>query len=177
MSWSKRACRDVKELMSKGFKVYSESGEDDEVSLGCFLVDINGPKDTPYEGLIWTVRFTIPTEFPFKSPSVGFVQNIYHPNVDEGSGSVCLDSLNTGWIPSFTLRHIVEDLLPFLLTYPNPDDPLNRAAAHSLKNNKNKYLEYARTHSLANSKHGTNKASKKRSRPDSSDDADADDER
>ncbi len=127
MSWQKRAARDIKELQDSGFSVRSDGSE--ELDLRCFLVDLRGPEGTPYAGFVWALRFTLPEQFPFRSPSIGFVERILHPNVDEASGSVCLDSLNKGWSASFTLRHITEDLLPYLLRYPNPADPLNREAA------------------------------------------------
>lgn len=127
MSWQKRAARDIKELNDAGLPVRADSGE--ELDMRCFRVDLKGPEGTPYEGFVWALRFTLPEQFPFRSPSIGFVERILHPNVDEASGSVCLDSLNKGWSASFTLRHITEDLLPYLLRYPNPADPLNREAA------------------------------------------------
>jgi len=58
-----------------------------------------------------------------------------HPNIDWTSGSVCLDALNKKWSPVFTLKHVMETLLPYLLAYPNAQDPLNRDAAALLASN------------------------------------------
>ena len=77
----------------------------------------------------WTVSLHLPADYPFKSPSVGFVDRIFHPNVDLASGSVCLNALGSDWTPLYNLRTVVEQLLPQLVRYPNPDDPLNEEAA------------------------------------------------
>lgn len=138
MSWKKRIARDIEDLTKGGFDVTGDDTED-ITDLSVFRVAFAGPKDTLYEGGQWQIRFTIPAEYPFKSPSVGFVQNIMHPNVDFASGSICLDALNAKWSPCFTIRHVVESILPYLLAYPNPEDPLNREAAALLKNNPEEY--------------------------------------
>ena len=147
MAWQKRATRDVKELVDCGFRVHPEADGQSEVDLRCFLVDLRGPEDTPYAGRQWSLRFTLPEQFPFKSPSIGFVEKLFHPNVDECSGSVCLDALNKNWSASFTLRHIMEDLIPYLLRYPNPNDPLNREAAAMLLASQDTYAARAKAHS------------------------------
>ncbi|KAF3516570.1 hypothetical protein DY000_02061064, partial [Brassica cretica] len=96
---SKRREMDMMKLMMSDYKVETINDGMQE-----FFVEFNGPKDSLYEGGVWKIRVELPDAYPYKSPSVGFITKIYHPNVDELSVS-------------------------FLLLYPNPSDPLNGEAA------------------------------------------------
>ncbi|XP_042009471.1 ubiquitin-conjugating enzyme E2 5-like isoform X1 [Salvia splendens] len=93
---SKRREMDLMKLMMTDYKV-------DMINDGMqeFHVQFNGPKESLYQGGVWKVRVELPDAYPYKSPSIGFVNKIYHPNVDEMSGSVCLDVINQTWSPMF----------------------------------------------------------------------------
>eukprot|EP00177_Eucheuma_denticulatum_P007612 GFKZ01013844.1.p1 GENE.GFKZ01013844.1~~GFKZ01013844.1.p1 ORF type:complete len:217 (-),score=50.16 GFKZ01013844.1:570-1220(-) len=121
----KRRETDLMKLMMADHEIQMADGD----RVGEFYVKFHGPKSTPYEGGVWKVHVELPETYPYKSPSIGFINRLYHPNVDEMSGSVCLDVINQAWSPMYDLTNIFEVFLPQLLTYPNPTDPLNGEAA------------------------------------------------
>ncbi|KAK8201039.1 ubiquitin-conjugating enzyme/RWD-like protein [Phyllosticta paracitricarpa] len=104
-----------------------------------FYVRFKGPEETPFAGGHWNIHVELPDQYPYKSPSIGFTNKIFHPNIDELSGSVCLDVINQQWSPMYELINIFEVFLPQLLRYPNPTDPLNGEAAALLMREEKSY--------------------------------------
>lgn len=139
---------EINKLFRKNYAVeYEDSPEG-----SAFLVLISGPPETPFSMGKYRIRVFLPQEFPFKSPSIGFVTKVFHPNIDENSGSVCLDVLNQVWSPLYDVLNIVETFLPQLLAYPNPDDPLNIEAGRLYRENREAYekkvAEYVRLYAV-----------------------------
>ena len=104
---------------------------------------IAGPDRTPYAGYIWKVVMNFPTDFPYKAPTVNFVDRILHPNINYGSGSVCIsilkndpvqlgDPLLQSWSPSLDIGSILQSIQS-MLGDPNTDSPYNIDAAIILR--------------------------------------------
>ncbi|PIC37183.1 hypothetical protein B9Z55_015900 [Caenorhabditis nigoni] len=132
----RRVETDVLQLIAKNHDVEMVN------NLTEFIVKFHGPPDSEYEDGVWKIRVELPEKYPFKSPSIGFLNKIFHPNIDEASGTVCLDVINQAWTALYDLSNVFETFLPQLLQYPNAHDPLNGEAARMYMH---KPEEYKRT--------------------------------
>jgi len=103
---------------------------------------IFGPMETPYQGGVFKLRLTFPSEYPFEKPKIKFTTPIFHPNINR-KGEICLDILKNRWTPSLTIRTILLSICS-LLNDPNPDDPLVPEIANVYKKDINRYNTIAK---------------------------------
>ena len=132
--YNKRKKRDIEKLIQSNYKVEKILNKDNN-----YIVDYQGKAGTLYEKGTWKILIHLPKEYPYSSPSIGFINPIYHPNVDFKSGSICLNVLNHSWSPMYDLKNVFDIFLNQLLAYPNCEDPLNHEAARLMCNNIDEY--------------------------------------
>ena len=120
-------------------------------------VDIDGPKDTPYEGGTFRVKLFIPSEFPQVAPKGYFMTKIYHPNVSE-KGEICVNTLKKDWNPRQWSLYNLFEVIKCLLIVPFPQSSLNEEAGKIFMEN---YQEYFNIAKLYTKIHATKKVQTK----------------
>ena len=140
MSSPHRRNTDVTKLIESEHEVTILGGLDD------IVVKFYGPNGTPYEGGLWKVCVRLPEQYPFKPPTIRFINKIFHPNISMMFGTVCLDVIKHAWTEKYNLSMIFEYFLPQLLTEPNPYDSLNWFAADMYLNRPEEYKKVVSEH-------------------------------
>ena len=111
-----------------------------EENLESFKVEIL-PNDGFYCGGKFNFEVTL-KDYPKSAPSVTCATQIYHPNIDNDNGEICLN-LFSEWQETYTLEDCVQGLL-FLLYNPNLDDPLSPLFDPEFDNNYDDFAENVR---------------------------------
>ncbi|PKX94231.1 putative ubiquitin conjugating enzyme E2 [Aspergillus novofumigatus IBT 16806] len=124
----------------------TEESSDDLTQLTTLLA---GPQGTPYSQGLWRLHLKMPEDYPKSPPKATFKTRIWHPNVEESTGAVCVDTLKKDWKSTLTLKDVLVTI-SCLLIYPNPDSALNSTAGALLQED---YDAFARQAKLMTSIH------------------------
>ena len=113
------------------------------LSLGCTVglpnpsdifhwrISLLGPQGTPYAGGTFFLSVEFPTGYPKKKPEVKFTNKIYHLNVRESDGHICISTLNQ-WVPNTGMVNVISAI--FALFYEqNPLSPYSVTMAAQYK--------------------------------------------
>lgn len=85
-------------------------------------VTLYGPIDTFYEGGYFLLKVDFKEDYPVSKPKVHFKTKIYHSNVSQSNGNVCITTLNN-WketIPRPSMKDVFEDII-YLMYNPTPE--------------------------------------------------------
>ncbi|KAL2818287.1 ubiquitin-conjugating enzyme/RWD-like protein [Aspergillus granulosus] len=124
----------------------AEDASDDMTQLTTLLA---GPQGTPYSQGLWRLHLKMPEDYPKSPPKATFKTRIWHPNVEESTGAVCVDTLKRDWKSTLTLKDVLVTI-SCLLIYPNPDSALNSSSGALLQED---YDAFARQAKLMTSIH------------------------
>src|SRR6185295_3714680 len=81
--------------------------------------------------------------YPLDPPKAHFRTKIWHPNVEEHTGEVCVDMLKTSWRKEYTLKDVLETVR-CLLIQPNPSSALNSEAGLLCEDDPRAYFKHAK---------------------------------
>ena len=104
--------------------------DNDLIQIGCnfglennniykWRATMTGPKNTPYQGGLFTIIISFPNDYPNHGPEFKFRNKIYHLNVDfeKDIGHICINSINewmlTGKVtgkPNYNVKQALFDI-------------------------------------------------------------------
>lgn len=125
--WKRRLESEFEEMRASGEKFESNSG------LSEYMVSLKGSGLYRENSRLLSrdshsVRIDLLRSYPYAGGvDVTWLTPIFHPNIRESDGKVCIQILND-WAESQTVLSLVKSLR-HLLENPNPLDPLNKEAA------------------------------------------------
>nr|XP_025967390.1 ubiquitin-conjugating enzyme E2 U [Dromaius novaehollandiae] len=101
-----------------------------------WLAEVQGLKDSLWEGAVLQLSLTYSEEYNDVPPTVKFNTIPFHPNVDQCSGRPCIDFLDNPeeWKEKLTITNILL-AIQVMLSNPVTENAVNAEAAEMLKNN------------------------------------------
>ncbi|XP_077985360.1 uncharacterized protein LOC144440003 [Glandiceps talaboti] len=94
-----------------GIRVYLPSDD-----FYIWEAEINGPEQSYYAGGKFKIRISLPEEYPMEPPVVQFLTSIYHVNVSQATGQVCLSFLSRdAWVATGTIEQLLHAIYSLLI--------------------------------------------------------------
>lgn len=120
-----------KQLLQKEFNEFMEDPDLDDYfgidywdydnpDILHWRVTMYGPTDSIYEGGYFLIKIDFNEKYPEEPPEARFKTKIYHTNVNQSNGHICISTLNN-WktkIKKPPMREVLEDIYT-LLSYQN----------------------------------------------------------
>lgn len=118
-----------------------------EDNLFKWILMIEGPMDTLYEGGMFKIEMTFPDDYPNNPPVMVFKSQMWHPNIFP-DGKVCIsilhppvedkfnaqERMDEKWRPVLGVEEVLVSVIS-MLSSPNIDSPANVDAAVAPKSN------------------------------------------
>jgi ubiquitin-conjugating enzyme E2 D/E len=120
---------------------------ENEDNLFSWIVIMQGPEGTPYDGGIFKLQVKFPDNYPFKAPDVKFLTCTYHPNIKLDTGEICQDVFASSWAPTQKVQDILEKIVS-MLREPSTSSPLENDICNEYTNNRNQFNSTAREYTL-----------------------------
>ena len=134
-------------------KEYNQPQNDPILSLGATVglpdpsnifhwkITLVGPQDTPYAGGMFFLTADFPETYPKTKPEIRFTNKIYHLNVRESDGHICISTLNQ-WVPNTPMVSVISAI--FALFYEqNPLSPYSLTMAAQYKMRRGEFNKVA----------------------------------
>ncbi|QDS74488.1 hypothetical protein FKW77_006910 [Venturia effusa] len=123
--------------------LFDPSKDDSFSDLTTLSVLLTGAEGTPFSSGLFALDLKMPPAYPTAAPTAFFRTKIFHPNVDPGTGAICVDTLKRDWTPTLTLRDVLVTI-SCLLVYPNAASALNSEAGRLLEEDFGEFERKAR---------------------------------
>jgi ubiquitin-conjugating enzyme E2 N len=106
-----------------------------------WILTIQGPSDSYYEGDVFEVALDLSTPWPDQPPKIEMRTPIVHPNISRSA--VCMDILRNQYHKKLTIRDIIEGIIN-LLKHPTPKDKLDIAVARMMEQSEQLFKDEVR---------------------------------
>ena len=147
-----RQLKDLMQSPAEGIRVRVN-----EENVTDVFAELDGPADTPFEGGTFKMKLALPADYPNNPPKGFFTTKIFHPNIRQPSGEICVNTLKRDWQPTHGLRHILM-VIRCLLIEPFPESALNEEAGKLLLEDYEEYFRRAKMYTNIHAKPETGKA-------------------